>query len=55
MVVVELKCQSCGNKFETQVLDRENPREQRQLGSPVRCPKCRSSFIERIRAIRKAS
>lgn len=48
MLLVELLCQICGSRFEAEVLDRENPREQHE-GNPVRCPHCDSMRIERIR------
>ena len=55
MVVMELKCQSCGHRFENAVLDRDDPHEREQQGSPIRCQRCNSSLIEPVRAIRKAS
>lgn len=55
MLIKELKCQCCGRRFEAKVLDRENPREERVHGNPVRCPSCRSTLIEEVRVLRRAS
>lgn len=53
MIVKLLKCQICGERFEAEVLDRENPKEQFP-GTPVTCPKCGSPRIEQVRIVRKA-
>lgn len=55
MVVAELKCQMCGHHFERKIIDEDEPRETRLPASPVRCPKCNSTFIEKIRWLRRAS
>lgn len=53
MVVVELKCQMCGNCFEAEILDREDWQEREVHGDPVRCPKCKSSRVETMRRVRR--
>lgn len=55
MVVQELKCQRCSYRFEAKVLDRDDPKEQNVVGSPVQCPKCHSTLIELVRVLRSAS
>ena len=55
MVLKEFRCTRCGNRFEVQCLDREDPRERDEPGDPIRCPNpsCRSQFVELIRTIRR--
>ena len=48
MVIKIFKCQMCGNQFEVEVFDRDDPEERRRQGAPVRCPKCGSAQIETI-------
>lgn len=54
MIVVELKCQMCGQHFEAKLLDRDDPGERDVVGSPVRCPRCESQRVETIRRVRRA-
>lgn len=49
MLVVEMQCQMCGTRFEATILDPENPAEARERGRPVRCHRCDSMQIDRIR------
>ncbi len=51
MLLVMMKCQMCGNRFEATILDRENPSESRERGEPVRCPNCNSMQIDRLKVI----
>lgn len=51
MVVKLLLCQMCGERFETEVIDREDPHERFQQGHPVTCPRCHSPRIEVIRTL----
>lgn len=51
MLLVELKCQRCGHRIEATVIDRDNPKERRDSGTPVRCPECHSTLLERVRVI----
>ena len=53
MVVIEMKCQMCGRRFEAEVLDREDPKECHVQGAPIRCPNCKSTQVEKLRAIRR--
>ena len=53
MVVAVLKCQMCGTKFEAEMLDRDDPNERHRQGSPIRCPRCKSTEIEAIRLVRR--
>jgi DNA-directed RNA polymerase subunit RPC12/RpoP len=55
MIVCEMKCSMCGHRFEAEMLDREDPKEQHAQGVPLRCPYCSSTLVERIRAIRRVT
>ncbi len=46
MVLVKLKCQRCGYRFEATALDRDDPRESEKPGKPIRCPQCSSTMLE---------
>lgn len=52
MLLVELKCQICGNRMEVEVLDRQDPDETDRHGFEVTCQRCRSNRIEQVRVIR---
>lgn len=56
MLVVLVRCKTCGEEFEVQILDDDDPKERHLQGPPVRCrnPRCRSSEIARVRDLRKA-
>ena len=49
MIVKEFKCQRCGNHFVVEVIDRKDPNERQIVGAPVRCPECKSQYIEVVR------
>ena len=53
MVVIEMKCQMCGHRFEVESLDREDPKERHIQGMPVRCTNCKSMQVEKIRTIKR--
>jgi DNA-directed RNA polymerase subunit RPC12/RpoP len=53
MVVKILLCQMCGARFETEVIDRDHPRERQLQGHPVTCPKCGSPRVEVVRTLRR--
>jgi len=53
MVVKILLCHICGERFKTEVIDRDDPREQNQVGYPVTCPKCGSPRVEVLRTLRR--
>lgn len=55
MVIVRLKCQMCGERFEAKLLDRDDPRERHVPGNPVQCPSCGSTRVETVERIRRAS
>jgi len=55
MVIELMKCGMCGEKFEVELLDRNDPREKNIIGQSVRCPKCNSTFVEAVRRVRRAS
>jgi Zn finger protein HypA/HybF involved in hydrogenase expression len=55
VIVAQMKCQMCGERFEVKLLDRNDPRERNVVGSPVRCPRCHSLEVEMIRQERRAS
>lgn len=55
MVVIEMKCQMCGRRFEAEVLDREDPKERHVQGMPIRCPNCKSTLVEKLRTIRRVT
>lgn len=47
---VRFRCQNCGHRFETEVLDEHERREARRLDrptSPVHCPICHRADIRR--------
>ena len=53
MILKLFKCQMCGHRFEAEVLDRENPKENHIVGSQLRCEKCNSAKIEPVRTLRR--
>jgi DNA-directed RNA polymerase subunit RPC12/RpoP len=53
MIVFEMKCQMCGQRFEVELLDRDDPEERNTRGFPARCPKCSSPEIEKVRPLRR--
>jgi DNA-directed RNA polymerase subunit RPC12/RpoP len=55
MIVSEMKCSMCGHRFESEMLDREDPKERHVQGAPLRCPKCNSTVVEIIRVIRRVT
>lgn len=42
----------CGHRFEAEMLDREDPREQPIYSEPVRCPNFNRTMVEKDRVIR---
>lgn len=44
---VRLICRKCGLKFTAEVLDEDEAEDRRRRSSPVRCPHCNSTEIER--------
>lgn len=55
MVVSKMKCGICGCQFEAEMLDREDPKERLFHWSPVRCPNCNSTIVEKLRVIRRVT
>jgi predicted Zn-ribbon and HTH transcriptional regulator len=55
MVICQLKCQICGTEFEREIFDDDNPRERERPGTPVRCPKCKSAEVEKVRLLRRTN
>jgi DNA-directed RNA polymerase subunit RPC12/RpoP len=55
MIVVEFRCTRCGREFEVQCIDREDPREEHDIGGQVRCDneRCRSTYVKRVRVLRR--
>jgi len=53
MVVAVLKRQMCGNEFEAEMLDRDDPNERYRHGTRIRCPRCSSTEIEVRRVVRR--
>jgi len=49
------KCQNCNHRFEAEVLDDDDPKERHRPASRLRCPECRSTFIEVLRTIERRS
>jgi hypothetical protein len=37
--------------MEATVIDRDNPRENHEIGEPIRCPECHSTLLERVKVI----
>ncbi len=46
MIAREYICQRCGNRFVVELLDPKDPVERNLPGAEVRCPKCRSQYVE---------
>jgi DNA-directed RNA polymerase subunit RPC12/RpoP len=53
MVVKVVKCQMCGNRFEAECLDRDDPNERHRYGDAVTCPKCGSPRLEIVQVLRR--
>lgn len=53
MVLAELKCGKCNHRFLAETLDRDDPRERHEHGSPMRCQNCGSTLLEVVRIIRR--
>ena len=55
MVVIEFKCTRCGNRFEVECIDREDPDEMHRSGGQVTCDNkgCRSTYVEQVRVLRR--
>lgn len=51
MVRKEFKCQMCGTRFEIEVFEKGEAEATLQPTAPVRCPKCKSTYIQVIRAV----
>jgi len=41
----KLRCKKCGYEFVAEVLDDRERKQDPYRGSPVRCPKCRSTDL----------
>jgi DNA-directed RNA polymerase subunit RPC12/RpoP len=54
MLLATLKCQMCGNKFEMEVIDRDDPDERHRQGDRIRCTKCNSDQVEVLQKRRAA-
>jgi hypothetical protein len=55
VIVIEMKCQMCGHRFEAESLDREDPKERHIQGVSIRCPNCKSTQVEKLRTIRRVT
>jgi DNA-directed RNA polymerase subunit RPC12/RpoP len=53
MVVASFKCQMCGEHFQKEMFDKDDPNERDRHGSPIQCPKCNSREIEVLRILRR--
>ena len=47
MTVVRFICKNCGERFTAQVFEKGEAEEKRVATSPVQCPKCGSTAVER--------
>ena len=47
MITVRFICKNCGEKFTTQIYEKGEAEEKRVPTSPVRCPNCRNTAVER--------
>jgi len=47
MVTVRFICKRCGEKFSAQIFEKDEAKEKRLPTSPIQCPKCRSTAVER--------
>jgi len=43
----------CGQRFEAEILDREDPKERHVQGAPFRCANCKGTTVEKVRMIRR--
>lgn len=53
MIVAKLKCQMCGTRFDTEIIDMDDPDEKYKPKSSIRCPECNSEKIELICKLRQ--
>jgi transposase-like protein len=47
MITMRFICKNCGETFTVQIFEKGEAEEKRMAASPVHCPKCRSTAIER--------
>jgi len=47
MITIRFICKNCGEKFSAKVFEKGEAQEKRLPTSPVHCPKCRSTAVER--------
>lgn len=55
MIVKLFKCQMCGERFEVECLDRQDPRERHVQGCQITCPKCHSPSVEEVKVLRRTA
>lgn len=47
MIRANFICKRCGHKFTMEIFEKGEQEEKRLSGSPVKCPNCGSSSVER--------
>jgi DNA-directed RNA polymerase subunit RPC12/RpoP len=47
VIKVSFICRQCGEKFTAKIVEKGEAEEKRLRTSPVRCPRCQSTSIER--------
>ncbi len=53
MLLKLFKCQQCNNRFDAEVIDRDEPRERNLPTHSLRCPSCGSTWVEVLRTIER--
>lgn len=48
MLLAVYKCQMCGERFEVELIDRDDPDERYMHGSSPRCKSCQSIRLELV-------
>jgi DNA-directed RNA polymerase subunit RPC12/RpoP len=48
MLTKQFICKNCGHKFTAEVFEKGEAEKKGLNTSPLRCPKCNSTYVERI-------
>ena len=47
MLTKRFRCLNCGNRFEVEVVEKDEAEARRLLVKPVHCPKCNRTDVEK--------